>query len=666
MILEHLTVTDFRVFQGRHHFDLNPRKKWNKKQPIILFGGLNGSGKTSMLSAVRLALYGRQSLGIGISQKNYQDYLLKSINRPRDSILKTNKATIELTFSYSSMGIQSHYKVVRDWGVTNNKISESLSIYKDDERIDALNYDQCQGFLNELIPIGVSELFFFDGEKIAELAEDTTGGALSDAIKKLLGLDLIERLNADLGVLLRTQEKSKFSAKDKKELEKLEQELKKEEESANNSLQDYETYRTMVKAEEKNLEKYQNELNSRGGAWATSREDEISKQAQLVAERQVIENSLSEIFAGAYPLSLSLNMSKRVLKQLKDESKLKEFNTEIKAIESHYKKIKTKFNKVLNKPDYSSVNEILDKELDIKKDKAPNAELIHDLSNTSLLKIESDIEKAISVDSKKVNSLRKKLIAISKELDSIGLNIARAPDGATLNKLFDSIKSINNVINKQQAKMESSRETAKRHYRNAIELTRKISALHEKFVTEEDKSHSSKYIDNAKQLLSEFSVKAAEQKVSDLEAEFITSFRNLARKDDINLKAKIDPKTFKVTLVDGADNLVSKDELSAGEKQIYAISILEALARTSGRRLPIIIDTPLGRLDSKHRTNLIENYFPFASHQVIILSTDTEVDENYYSALNKHISHAFKLEYDSKSGSSSAKEGYFWRVTEAA
>lgn len=102
--------------------------------------------------------------------------------------------------------------------------------------------------------------------------------------------------------------------------------------------------------------------------------------------------------------------------------------------------------------------------------------------------------------------------------------------------------------------------------------------------------------------------------------------------------------------------------MSAGEKQIYAISILEALARTSGRNLPIIIDTPLGRLDSKHRINLIRHYFPYASHQVIILSTDTEVDESFYQELNKYISHAYKLEYLSESACTVAIEGYFWKT----
>jgi DNA sulfur modification protein DndD len=90
--------------------------------------------------------------------------------------------------------------------------------------------------------------------------------------------------------------------------------------------------------------------------------------------------------------------------------------------------------------------------------------------------------------------------------------------------------------------------------------------------------------------------------------------------------------------------------------------MLEALGRTSGRNLPIIIDTPLGRLDSKHRTKLVKNYFPTASHQVLILSTATELDEDVYSELSPEISHAFSVDYDSQQGCSEYNEGYFWRA----
>ena len=90
-----------------------------------------------------------------------------------------------------------------------------------------------------------------------------------------------------------------------------------------------------------------------------------------------------------------------------------------------------------------------------------------------------------------------------------------------------------------------------------------------------------------------------------------------------------------------------------------------SLAKTSGRKLPIIIDTPLGRLDSKHRKKLVENYFPSASHQVIILSTDTEIGESYLASLQEHISHSIMLDYSGKEGSSNVGEGYFWNTKES-
>jgi DNA sulfur modification protein DndD len=80
----------------------------------------------------------------------------------------------------------------------------------------------------------------------------------------------------------------------------------------------------------------------------------------------------------------------------------------------------------------------------------------------------------------------------------------------------------------------------------------------------------------------------------------------------------------------------------------------------------VIIDTPLGRLDSKHREKLREHYFPHASQQVIILSTDTEIDEDFYAKLERDISHSYQLEFDSVEKATVVNKGYFWRKTEVA
>ena len=96
MIIDGLSVTDFRVFKGKHEFDLTPRKRWGADRPIILFGGLNGAGKTSILSAIRLVLYGKQTLGPTVSQRAYEEYLRGSIHRSRDRIVQASGANLEV------------------------------------------------------------------------------------------------------------------------------------------------------------------------------------------------------------------------------------------------------------------------------------------------------------------------------------------------------------------------------------------------------------------------------------------------------------------------------------------------------------------------------------------------------------------------------------------
>ena len=117
---------------------------------------------------------------------------------------------------------------------------------------------------------------------------------------------------------------------------------------------------------------------------------------------------------------------------------------------------------------------------------------------------------------------------------------------------------------------------------------------------------------------------------------------------------------FKYINSDGLE--VEKASLSAGEKQLMVISLLWSLAICSKKRLPVIIDTPLSRLDSAHRSSIISTYFPHASDQTIILSTDEEIDDAYYDLMKENIGDEFTLEYDDASKSTTIKKGYLQGV----
>ena len=147
-----------------------------------------------------------------------------------------------------------------------------------------------------------------------------------------------------------------------------------------------------------------------------------------------------------------------------------------------------------------------------------------------------------------------------------------------------------------------------------------------------------------------------------LEGEVTECFRYLLHKSDLVHRVTIDTDNFSLSLYDPQGKALPKHRLSAGEKQLLAIAFLWGLARVSGRNLPVAIDTPLGRLDSSHRHNLVERYFPAASHQVILLSTDTEIDQNLVTQLRemKAISQEYLLKYDPEKRQTTVENGYFW------
>jgi DNA sulfur modification protein DndD len=137
-------------------------------------------------------------------------------------------------------------------------------------------------------------------------------------------------------------------------------------------------------------------------------------------------------------------------------------------------------------------------------------------------------------------------------------------------------------------------------------------------------------------------------------------YRLLSSRSGLIKDLIIDDKTYEIRINDRNGHEIKKSGLSAGEKEVFAISLLWGLAQTSQLKLPIIIDTPLSRLDSTHRDNIVNNYFPNAGEQVVILSTDTEIDTNYYRNLKPHLSGAGCLAFDQRQELTSFKSGYFW------
>ena len=263
-----------------------------------------------------------------------------------------------------------------------------------------------------------------------------------------------------------------------------------------------------------------------------------------------------------------------------------------------------------------------------------------------------------------LNRIRENLIALerdSRSLHNIEKDLDRAPEAEDLKELFETLAKRNQELGRLHERQAKLKERKARLEQQIVALQREAEKIAVKI--EVGKADSEK-LDRLAKLGPAFELyreKLTKAKIAVLESEVTTCFNKLARKSDFVKAIRINPDSFAVDVMDQQGRAVPKEDLSSGEKQIFAIAMLWGLARTSGRPLPVVVDTPLGRLDSDHRTNLIENYFPNAGHQVILLSTDTEVDQHLFKELSPAVSHCYHLNYDPKQGHTIASEEYFWR-----
>ena len=640
MIFKSLTLENFRVFEGIHHIDLSVRDS----ESIVLFGGLNGAGKTSILTAIRLALFGQSSLDGIKTKKAYEDELRGFIHKSNDK--QCSNSSVRILLSYSKLGKDFEYQITRSWGCGRGGLNEEITIQENGLILSELDSIQAQSFLNDLIPPGVADLFFFDGEKIKNMADDEDGHVLIEALKKLVGIDLIDRAIHDTGVILRKNKKLEISKSARQEINDMELRLKSIENEVESKSLEYENNYLTLKAElEAKLQKAQRKLDESGGAWAKGRDSLIKEQKILESQRHELGQSINDLMRGDVIFSLAPSFMLKLNKQLVSDLSIiqsKEFNEQL---DKKSKDITGNSTEVLNLIE----------------------QLKYDISEESKNNVSSyqfhEFETTVKNSNKSKDLLKKtlqKYEVLETEIDNLGLNISRAPDESQLEGLFKNVNKITLEIEKLNIHGASIKVEIESLLNEGIrithELERAYKGLQGNITTENIGSAANKVID----AMASLSDGLIQSKVSQLESEFNKVFKRLTRKDDMAYQAKIDRVSFMIDLIDKNGNKVNKKLISSGEKQIYALAMLEALGKTSGKDLPFIIDTPLGRLDSKHRSKLVNNFFPVIGEQVIILSTDTEVDEQFYNDLNPFVKTAYEIKYKDGDNSSTVTEGYFW------
>ncbi|MEX5379569.1 DNA sulfur modification protein DndD [Acinetobacter towneri] len=656
-----LSIENYKSFQfpTEIHFPDSENGK-----SIFLIGGMNGAGKTSIMESINYCLYGGKA-----------DEIFRAINRKE--IAKGNAAvSFELT---AELDDGSELIVKRSWsaGVIESPkakdLNERLVVVKDGKRVSVQNQQMWQDFIRATVPPGITQFFFFDGEKIQEIAaDDHSEVRLKSSLEAALGIQNINQLSSDL-LYLKQEERKGFVEISDEDLTFKESELKKEQAKYTRLNRE----RDEIKEDLTAFKEQYDEAKKR--FQATFNRDPESRDAIREAEKRRIqtsnrlgqlENEIRGLCEKSLPFSLLGGFFDGIRQQIENERE----SLQGEAIREHAEELAKKIVRVVEEPE-PIYNERLsdEKMVELEKrilnllrqgDAQAATDKLLNLSDRDAARILQKIEELENSDVFLIKPLVEEKQELEVELKKIesSLNSGSATESEQelFGQLQEEMESCATQIGRKTEQLRILEEDILSLEKKVREIEIEIEKLYEKHNVSKEKSDFINECDAIAGLLNQFIVRMRKSKVHLLQEKTFEMYKLLSSKSGLIKDITIDEKSYEVKISDRNGHEIKKSGLSAGEKEVFALSLLWGLSQTSQLNLPIIIDTPLSRLDSTHRDNIIRNYFPNAGDQVIILSTDTEIDENYFKVLESHLSGAASLVFNHQQELTTLKTGYFW------
>lgn len=645
MIIKRLTLNNFGVYAGQNSFEFTSDK------PIVLVGGMNGRGKTTFLEAILLALYGSNSIAYKESNySTYGKYLRSYINKSSWS----QQASVELEFVMSE-STGREYVINRKWDSLSRRTAETITVKENGQYNEFLTKNWAM-FIENILPSALSSFYFFDGEKIAELAVDDTNVQMKESIRSMLGISVLDVLKNDLGRVLRKSSKKTSHGRAGMDLEELRQKKEELEIALQKTNKDIEKITQDVAKKQNEIEELHHQYELKGGDVIEQRKALMQKRSDLLAEIDQNQALLIDASADALPLVLVKDLILDIKLQAEDEHNdliMQQAMGQIEILLQEYSVHHTE-SYPHNKAFVNFVKEMSE---------AAATEPLYGVSDHALFQLNSLIEEILTQVTSSTKQLLERKGALQKNLDEVESYLSLDINEKVLSELFTDIREQELELVQLNVELTSKQQERTTINGALMAASSEFSKAVEAYLANEelldDSDRMMRYSNIALHIAEEFTVELQKRKTGVLADTITACYKKLANKKNLIQKIVMDPRSLDIAYLDDLGKNVSKDSLSAGEKQLMVIAILWALAICSKKKLPVIIDTPLSRLDSMHRTSLVTTYFPQASEQTIILSTDSEIDHTYYNMMKESVGDEFTLSYSEETKSTTILKGYF-------
>lgn len=697
MRIEKIILYNFGSYLGENIFDLCSQNPASGK--VVLIGGKNGAGKTTLFSGIKLALYGYRASGYQNLNSHYRKDVKKFFNDAARYDMSEN-CYVELSLKISNGQTEDEYVLCRKWNVLSEKLEEfeTFSIFKNGIELDEEEQSDFDNYLLNIIPPELFDMFFFDGEQIADyFLGDDGSEKVRNAFMILCGYDTFDIMERNFRRITYGKKGTVVNSTEFLNLRDQKQELERELSRLNAETADVQDSIEMHKAE---LAKLDKAYRLSGGIL----QEELNRKiVQLKEEEHFREekNSLLKKMANEeIPFIIVHDLLQRLERQIEDEADKQKLEILQESLVSLLPGVMKNVYKKLEWHDDDELTQLVIDEM------ASEAEKTGSTRTQEILRLSADdsrhlrqiIARYLNISREDVisaeNELKKSLLRSQKlreEIDKSHVDgaedylKARAALSAKIDKGTERRVELSDVIQKKSIELQevvvSSRRAEKKldeelKNQSIIDLSQKsvafLSELQQRLYSSEIEKVEMLFMKKIKQLArktnfidkilidSYFNVHIFKnvvyeacqivKRVNSMGEEKYLQEYGVVHCDSVLQNAKCSDMSEFVSKYAGSSQMIKclqeieKSRLSKGEKQVFIMSLYWALVQLSNHEVPFVIDTPFARIDTEHRSNITKNFFMDLQGQVFIFSTNEEIIGENYKVISRDIKAKFILE----------------------
>jgi DNA sulfur modification protein DndD len=662
MLLESFRIHNLFSYCGAWDFDLRPTED---ERNVLLIWGRNGYGKTSFLNSLKLLFTGvsddlRNNVHLGRNFKR-DHYLLGMGDEWIGIFNRQARAAGEKDFGVSLIWREAAgtVSVERKWRFEEGSVTETLrvtpSFGKPLEDENGNIEGEARAFIQERLPEAVMPFFIYDGERVQQVAEANREGQLQQ-IEQLLDLADIDIIDEYLGRNLTNWRRESNDASQHR-INSLRLEIQSVEEKLAGIGTERKTLEAEVSEAEYSIKRLDAALQARRQFALQNEEAKLTTTREgLVARLEERAFAFFDSFTRDAPLALHPELMRGAAlelekiaghpnRRLRDE--LAEiFNALPLRLFSDPPQPVPPLTQEQDEFLRRKLVRVMDSYKPEPEDMASGLFHLTPMRADALLRVADDYahdeRKRVQWASEltEIRRLKSELADIERKRNDVS-NLApqerqlfeeRMAERATFNSRIDELHQRIGGLTEQERNL--NRELGAKRDACRMEERKLVGAN-----SARDKLGVGQRLRHA---LIAYRGMLKTRRRADIESAINTRFDELMTSHTMIRHIRVNDD-FSLHYDDANGEAIGMGNLSAGMKQLVAQSLLWGLKDVSGREAPIVVDTPLARIDRKHQENLITRYYPKAGPQVIVLPTDSELDREKYALLKPHVYREYRL-----------------------